>query len=162
AICGLAGGDCGTVVPIAAAGSDLGAAVEAGGRLFVPDYGTGHVWIVDPASGRVVAQPKVLGRAVRFELLNRDGIVFFNDPASEPQPADATTVWNFGDGQTATGVRVTHHWTAAKSYPITVTAKFPGHPDSSANAIVNVIGPAPAQLTVITSGNGTLTGPGGL
>jgi hypothetical protein len=273
-ICDLAGGDCGAVVPIGGGGSDLGAAVEAGGRVFVPDYGTGHVWIVDLASGRVVAQPKVLGRATRFELLNRDGIVFFNDPASEvagviqldggvrriakydpshpdkglndparggengtpdagtppnpppaggppptaptpptasnspvpqptptsspqqpaqpdtikiqivmntaspainqdvnlqvvapsggPQPADATTTWNFGDTQTATGVHVTHHWTAANSYPVTVTTKFPGHPDSSANALVSVTGPAPAQLTVATSGNGTLTGPDGL
>jgi PQQ-like domain/PKD domain len=270
AICDLTGRDCGAVVPIGETGSDLGAAVEAGGRVFVPDYGTGQVWIVDLASERVVAQPRVLGRAARFELLNRDGIVFFNDPASEvagviqldgrvrraakydpsqpgkgltdparggengtpdagtppvggpppsgpppptapkppvppqqqptptpqqpppdaikiqivlnasnpainqdvnlqvvapaggPQPAGATTVWNFGDSQTATGVQVTHHWTAANGYPVTVTAKFPGHPDSSASALVNVTGPAPAQLTVSTSGNGTLTGPGGL
>src|SRR5439155_2900356 len=83
AICDLIRGDCGTVVPIGGGGSDLGAAVEASGRLFVPDYATGHVWIVDLARGRVVAQPDVLGRATRFELVNRDGIVFFNDPASE-------------------------------------------------------------------------------
>jgi hypothetical protein len=61
----------------------LGAAVEAGNRLFVPDYTTGKVWIVDPAKQTVVAQPQVLKTGKEFQLLTRDGVVFFNDRDSE-------------------------------------------------------------------------------
>jgi hypothetical protein len=57
--------------------------VETGGRLFVPDYASGQVWIVDLQQSRVVAQPKILDPQTRFQLLTRDGVVFFNDPNSE-------------------------------------------------------------------------------
>jgi hypothetical protein len=61
----------------------LGAAVEAGNRLFVPDYTTGRVWIVDLAKRTVVGQPQVLKTGKEFQLLTRDGVVFFNDRESE-------------------------------------------------------------------------------
>jgi hypothetical protein len=61
----------------------LGAAVEAGNRLFVPDYNTGKVWIVDLQRQAVVAQPQVLRTGREFQLLTRDGMVFFNDRDSE-------------------------------------------------------------------------------
>jgi hypothetical protein len=61
----------------------LGVPVAAGGRVLVPDYGSGRVWIVDPAGMRVVAQPDLFGRPYRFELRSHDGVVFYNDPASE-------------------------------------------------------------------------------
>jgi hypothetical protein len=74
---------CGSVVPLTGAGTDLGAAVETGGRLFVPDRTTGRVWIVDLKQARIVAQPRVVSPNTRFQLVARDGIVFFNDPDSE-------------------------------------------------------------------------------
>jgi PKD repeat protein len=83
AVCDLTGAACADALPIGTGTSDLGAAVETGGRVFVPDYTTGRVWIVDVDGHRVVAQPQVLGPNVRFQLLTRDGIVFFNDPGSE-------------------------------------------------------------------------------
>jgi hypothetical protein len=82
-VCDLTGSACPTVVPLGGAGADLGAPVESGRRIFVPDYATGEVWIVDLDASRVVAQPKVLDPHTRFQLLNRDGVVFFNDPESE-------------------------------------------------------------------------------
>lgn len=83
AVCELTAQDCTTSVPIADPGAELGAPVESGNYVFVPDYRTGRVWIVELSGARVVASPKVLDPNVRFQLLNRDGIVFFNDPASE-------------------------------------------------------------------------------
>lgn len=74
---------CDEVVPLANASSRLGAAVEAGNRVFVPDYTTGQVYIVDFAAGRVVASPKVLDTGKQFQLINRDGQVFYNDPDNE-------------------------------------------------------------------------------
>jgi PASTA domain/PKD domain len=80
-ICELAKRACDQAVPLA--DGKLGAAVEAGNRLFVPDYNTGKVWIVDLERHTVVAQPQVLKTNKQFQLLNRDGKVFFNDPDSE-------------------------------------------------------------------------------
>lgn len=80
-ICDLAVGSCEQVIPLTA-NSKLGPAVEAGKRVFVPDYTTGQVWIIDLAGGKVVAKPQVLTPAGDFQLLARDGVVFFNDPES--------------------------------------------------------------------------------
>jgi hypothetical protein len=81
-ICDLATGKCDRTVPLEE-GSQLGAAVEAGGKLFIPDYTTGRVWIVDLVTGGVSAKPQVITPAGRFELLAHDGMVFFNDPQSD-------------------------------------------------------------------------------
>lgn len=82
ALCDLHAEDCPRAVPIGGVGSAFGPPVETAGRVFVPDYATGSVWIVDAARGTVVASPNVLDPNVRFQLLVKDGIVFFNDPDS--------------------------------------------------------------------------------
>ncbi len=80
----LGSGDCGDVaIPIAGAGSDLGVPQEAQGRVFVPDYTTGTVVIVDLESGQVTRTTELVVPGVAFELLAQDGIVFYNDPGSE-------------------------------------------------------------------------------
>ncbi|MET0238226.1 MAG: PASTA domain-containing protein [Kibdelosporangium sp.] len=76
-ICELAKQSCSNAVGLR--GGKLGAAVEAHDRLFVPDYGTGQVWIVDLGKQTVIAQPQVLKTGKEFQLLTRDGVVFFND-----------------------------------------------------------------------------------
>jgi hypothetical protein len=81
-ICDLGAASCERAIPLNA-GSQLGAAVEAANRLFVPDYTTGQVWIIDLNSGAVVAKPQVLKPAGQFQLLAHDGVVFFNQPTSE-------------------------------------------------------------------------------
>jgi hypothetical protein len=83
AACDLTAALCDTAVPLGSGTADLGVPVETGGRIFVPDFTTGRVWIVDLKQQRVVAQPQVIDKPTRFQLLSRDGIVFFNDPDSE-------------------------------------------------------------------------------
>jgi hypothetical protein len=81
-VCDFGEDRCSAAVPLSGS-SDFGAAVETAGRLFVPDYATGRVWIIDLQQKRVLAQAQVMSPPSRFQLLTRDGIVFFNDPDSE-------------------------------------------------------------------------------
>lgn len=80
-ICDLTASTCDTAIPLTA-GNEFGAAVETANRLFVPNYTTGEVWIVDLGQNKVVAKPAVL-QAGKFQLLTRDGVVFYNDVQSE-------------------------------------------------------------------------------
>lgn len=81
-VCDLRASNCDTGIPLDSS-KDLGGPVEAGNRLFVPDYGNGRVWIIDLTGRRVVGQAQVLAAAGKFQLLNRDGVVFFNNPDTE-------------------------------------------------------------------------------
>ncbi len=81
-ICDLAAVKCDKAIPLDS-GSQYGAAVEAGNRLFVPDYTTGQVWIIDLDRSRVIAKPTVLTRSGQFQLLARDSLVFYNDASTE-------------------------------------------------------------------------------
>jgi hypothetical protein len=83
AVCDLNSSGCGDAILLGSDSSELGAAVETAGRLFIPDYTDGRVLIVDLASARVLAKAQVLSPPGRFELLTRDGVVFFNDPDTE-------------------------------------------------------------------------------
>ncbi len=80
----LGSGDCGDVVlTIAAPRSRLGVPQEARDRVFVPDYTTGTVVVVDLDSGEHTVTAELVTPGVEFELVARDGIVFYNDPGSE-------------------------------------------------------------------------------
>ncbi|OLF10370.1 hypothetical protein BU204_31700 [Actinophytocola xanthii] len=81
--CAFGADSCGDPVTVAEGFAELGPAVAVGDRAVVPDYATGGVSIVDLASSRVVAQRRLFDRPVRFDLVTRDGLVFFNDPDSE-------------------------------------------------------------------------------
>jgi hypothetical protein len=81
-ICDVVALTCDGVVPLDAAGRELGAAVEAGDRLFIPDYTAGQVWVIDLSRRTVLTKAQVLP-PTRFQLLARDGVVFFNDPDTE-------------------------------------------------------------------------------
>ncbi|WP_370947132.1 PKD domain-containing protein [Amycolatopsis sp. cg5] len=80
-VCGFDAGAC-APIPLAGPG-DLGRAVEIGNRVVVPDYATGKAFIVDLAQRRLLAERQLFDRPVRFELLSRDGMVFYNDPLSD-------------------------------------------------------------------------------
>ncbi|WP_439381910.1 PKD domain-containing protein [Amycolatopsis lexingtonensis] len=80
--CAFDSGSCAEPVPLGDGPSTLGQAVEAGDRAVVPDYLTGGVSIVDLTTSRVIARPRLFDRPVRFDLLTRDGVVFYNDPDS--------------------------------------------------------------------------------
>jgi hypothetical protein len=77
--CAFGTGSCGVPVQVGSAGSELGTAVEVDGHAVVPDYSTGQATIVNLATSQVIAQRQLFDRPTRFELLVRDGIVFFND-----------------------------------------------------------------------------------
>jgi PKD repeat protein len=80
----LASGQCGgVVIDIADPGSDLGAPQEAQGRVFIPDYTRGTVVIVDLESREVTRTGELVAAGTEFELFDKDGIVFYNDPGSE-------------------------------------------------------------------------------
>ncbi|SMC89622.1 hypothetical protein [Kibdelosporangium aridum] len=81
-VCDLLESDCSKVIPLAG-NSDFGAPVESGNRLFVPNYVTGEVWIIDLQRSAVVGKPKVLDTGAAFQLLTKDGVVFYNDLMSE-------------------------------------------------------------------------------
>jgi hypothetical protein len=80
-ICELGEAACDTSIPLTG-GSTFGPAVEANNRLFVPDYTTGQVWIVSLAD-RTVVKTEALVPQTKFQLIARDGVVFFNDLESE-------------------------------------------------------------------------------
>ncbi len=81
-ICELTGTPCSEAVPLAAGGGDPGPPVEVNDRLFVPDYASGRVWVIDLRRLAVLATPQVVSPTTRFQLLAHDGVVFFNDPDS--------------------------------------------------------------------------------
>ena len=253
-VCELTAASCTTVIPLAADSTDLGAPVETGGRVFVPDYSNGRVWIIDLNATRVIARPQVLKPQTRFQLLTRDGLVFFNDPDSEhagvihfdggfvpvakydpanpepgqhdpatgigtappggepeqpeqpqqpdqPQEPDPTPTerpsvrivvsnptpfvgdqvnlratgvpgkaqptgarWDFGDGQTAGGLTVTHQWGAARSYQVTVQATFPGNRTDTASITIRVATRPVVRpvLTIQSPTGGDVLGPNGI
>ncbi|GGU32218.1 hypothetical protein GCM10010178_25470 [Lentzea flava] len=80
--CTFGTGSCAKPVQVGSPGAELGAPVEVGDHAVVPDHSTGQATIVDLATSRVVAQRALFERPTAFELIARDGIVFFNDPNS--------------------------------------------------------------------------------
>ncbi len=74
---------CAAPVPLGTGAAQLGAPLEAHEHAIVPDYATGRVWIVDLATMRIVVEKQLFDRPVKFELLNRDGVIFYNDPDTD-------------------------------------------------------------------------------
>jgi hypothetical protein len=81
-VCDLTEDSCETTIPLNA-DSRYGPAVEAGNQVFLPDYSTGQVVIVDVTKRQITARPTVLSPPAPFQLLSRDGVVFYNDTNSE-------------------------------------------------------------------------------
>lgn len=83
-VCDLDRAGCAAPMTLPGAGPSLGVPVEADGRLFVPDYAHGDVFVVDPAGRRVAVAPtRILGGPGRLTLIARDGMMFFNDPMTD-------------------------------------------------------------------------------
>ncbi len=79
----LASGGCSAVaIPLFDPGDELGAPVEARGRVFVPNFTTGTVAVVDLDDEQVVVTDDPVADGT-FELFDQDGIVFYNDRDSE-------------------------------------------------------------------------------
>jgi PKD repeat protein len=76
----LTTGRCGQAVDLGVPGDTLGQPREAAGRVFIPDFTTGRVLVVDVADARLVADRAVLPAPTSFELREQGSTVFFNDP----------------------------------------------------------------------------------
>ncbi len=76
------GGCSDVAIPVAAPGSDLGDPVEHSGRVFVPNFSTGRVEVVDVERGSASSTDEQVADG-QFQLFVVDGFVFFNDPDSE-------------------------------------------------------------------------------
>jgi hypothetical protein len=61
-------------------GHNLGPPVQAGVRVFIPDYTTGRVLIYNVTQGQIEADVPVLSHAGLFTAEVIDGIAYFNDP----------------------------------------------------------------------------------
>ncbi|MET8758774.1 PKD domain-containing protein [Lentzea sp. NPDC004782] len=97
---------CTEPVQVSSAGAELGSPVEVGDDVVVPDYSTGQATIVDLASARTVAQRQLFDRPTRFELMAKDGIVFFNDPDGNTAgvldlAGDVRTITKYTEGPTS-------------------------------------------------------------
>jgi len=112
----LANGRCGRIVNLGAAGHQLGQPGETAGHVFIPDYSTGRVLVVDIAGLSLRASPEVLPPGARFELHSQGDTMFFNDPASaragiitvdgdvrSVQKYDSTNISTSSDGPGADG-----------------------------------------------------------
>ncbi|GIJ49609.1 hypothetical protein Val02_64950 [Virgisporangium aliadipatigenens] len=88
--CDFATGSCSTTVRLPD-GLDLPSAVQTGTHVLLPDRTAGTVHIVDVAAGTARTTEPLSPRPIRFELLTRDGQVFFNDPDSERAGTISTT-----------------------------------------------------------------------
>ena len=67
-------------------------------------------------------------------------------------PPEASLVWDFGDGETGSGARVTHTYAQAGDYPVTLTQTHAGERTQSTQT-VTVKANTPARTTLF-SGNG--------
>lgn len=63
------------------AGHRLGAPVQAGQRIFIPDYSTGSVLVYDTTLGSLGVTIPVLRHPGEFSAEVIDGIAYFNDPS---------------------------------------------------------------------------------
>lgn len=79
-VCTFDAGFCSEPMRVSAPGSELGTPVEINDHAVVPNLSTGQATVIDLSTSRIVAQRELFDRPTRFELLTRDGIVFFNDP----------------------------------------------------------------------------------
>ncbi|HET9656827.1 MAG TPA: PKD domain-containing protein [Kineosporiaceae bacterium] len=130
-------GSCSRRIGLADGTLRLGLPVVSDGRAFVPDLASGRVFVVNLDTGALVAAPLVLaGGSPALELLDRDGVVFYNDPA----------------GQHAGVVRLDGSTAALDKYD-------PASPQAGTPASAN--GPQPEPGAVSGSGAGAGTAGGG-
>lgn len=124
---------CGRSIPIGTAGDVFGPPVVLADRAYVPDYATGRVVVVDLDGPTIVADPVVVLGARPFELVDRDGIIFYNDP-------DSAVAGVVGADATVRSVSKYRVAPASPSAPPSAT-------DSPTASPTPVEAPAPARTT---------------
>ena len=80
-----------------------------------------------------------------------DQTVIFDASASyDPDGTIVSYEWNFGDGTTASGVVVTHAYSAAGSYTVTLTVTDGGGATNSTSVLITVLPPPTPAVSVST------------
>lgn len=161
--CAFDSGSCTAPLTVGSPGSDLGTPVEIRDHAVVPDYSTGHATIVDLATSRVIAQRQLLDHPGRFELLARDGILFFNDPNSNRAgvldlAGDVRTITKYTEGDEKPDSD--EHRQAGQAINVDNKTQKPGQgktpvrtvPPSRTNPVPTP-GPRPSTSIVVKPGN---------
>ena len=88
------------------------------------------------------------------DTINKNSFTLFDaELTTDPNGdviADSDYVWNFGDGTTVTGIRVSHTYTTSGSYTINLTVSD-GESSASTSKVINVLNDSP--VAVITGPN---------
>jgi len=80
-VCSFSTTQCQPPIPLPDGAAVLGQPVEVGGRVFLPDETHRKVIVIDLTTGHARAWP-IPPPATRFDLLTKDGIVFYDDPTT--------------------------------------------------------------------------------
>ncbi|MFW5411270.1 PKD domain-containing protein, partial [Pectobacterium brasiliense] len=96
-------------------------------------------------AGSTSTQPQTEGFQILFHISEADEAtrVFDAGPSrldGAALPAGTTYTWNFGDGTTATGQKVSHTYTDGGNYETTLTVTLPGGDKTSQGTMVPVEG----------------------
>ena len=89
-------------------------------------------------------------------------VTFDAGQSSDPDGDTLACTWSFGDGQSGSGVRVTHQYGSGGTFTARLTVSDPGKLSSSASASIAVTPPAPAPSLLAAPSNLTgavLSGP---
>lgn len=160
----LASGKC-PALHIAPEGDNLGPPISAEGRVFVPNYSTGDVIIVDTATGTYITVT-VLHRPLpkTFQLLTRDNIVYYNNPfgtqAGIIKP-DGTvdTVSKYDPADPAKGLAAPRLATPTPTTPTPPKPNTPPPTTTPTTLPVPASVPQGRPVTAPTAPPGTLAGP---
>ncbi|MFL6074861.1 MAG: fibronectin type III domain-containing protein [Mycobacteriales bacterium] len=155
----LAAGSARTVpLGSAVASHRLGSPVQAGARIYVPDYTTGSVLTYDSGRQALGGQIRVSGQPGQFDVQVVDGIAYFNDPRSTEAVAvtpdgQVQRIAKTGPGvPTTSGKPITATPSPAPSSP--AAGSPPGHGPAG------TVHPVPAQPPAGTR-SGANPGPAG-
>jgi hypothetical protein len=82
-VCSFSTASCGPPSRLPYRGSaTLGQPVQLAGQVFIPDETGGSVIVISLATGTVRVSRQIFGQPTQFDLLAKDGVVFYNDPWS--------------------------------------------------------------------------------
>ena len=116
---------------------------------------TGQVTVTNPP-------PANVSPTASFTSGNTNLVASFNAAASnDPDGSIVSYAWNFGDGQTGTGVSPSHTYATANTYTVSLTVTDNQGATGSTTGQVTVTNPPPANVSPtasFTSGHTDLTG----